>query len=84
MKLSKTQTNVIQLMRDGWTIAGHAINTFAAWVVLVNPTKDGRHRSLLFATFERLFDLKLIHCCGIVNGVKTYRLTELGKSIPLN
>ncbi len=83
MKLSKTQKEVIQLMREGWQ---------AGWTVGIKPRtriqnggigKGGESKTLNSNTFFSLIDKKLIEQTGERYPSKKYDLTELGKSIDL-
>lgn len=81
MKLSKTQTEAIKLMRNGWElgISGSLYNR--AWLQKGGCGKGGESKKLSFATFESLRRQGFIERHEFRYPTQTYRLTTTGQCL---
>lgn len=82
-KLSKTQKEVVRLMREGWQVGKSVGIKPRAWMQNGGIGRGGESKTLNSNTFFALLDKKLIHETAEKYSIKKYDLTDFGKSIEL-
>ena len=80
MKLSKPQTNVINLMRKGWELGFNHSFEGRSWLQKNGLGNGGQTEDVNANTFQALYDRKLIYVVKESFPSSLYGLTELGKT----
>lgn len=80
--LSKTQQEVVDLMRDGWQLGtAGGFSATHPWLQKGGCGRGGKSKSISMSTFSALFRAGIIEKDTFKYPVQTYRLNE-GKDTP--
>lgn len=83
IKLSPTQIDIIQKMRDGWELGRNCGYRSSVWMQKNGIGRGGESKDLSISTFQILWEKKIITVIRIGYSTTVYALTDLGKTISL-
>lgn len=81
MKLSKTQKELIELMKNGWELGHSQGMRSRAWLQKDGVGCGGECKDMSISTFHVLRDKKLVEISLNRYPISKYKLTELGASL---
>ena len=76
MKLTKTQQNVLDKMRDGWELGCSHSFGMHCWLQKGALGEGGESEDVRYSTLSVLFDKGLIKQRGREHGVMVFQLTD--------